>query len=251
MNISKLFTVVLLSVSLTSITARAQEEDEIVSPSLWKGGYEKTRWEFVVGYVNQSWLCTYDTVSQREGFFGDTNDRFLNGIQMGALYAPSFDWGLGLRTGLLLEVYESRSQFVKEWCDKFSEGSFYIPLQGTFRFPITNDMAFSVFAGLGFQCAIQGRYENLVPTYARWRRPRRPKYETIATQEYGNGWPQRVNWQADCGFLYRFNVFAVGFTYSFGLNDHGIQNTFDDGVTYVTATRSRQDKIQASFIITL
>lgn len=260
MAYSRLLAIATISLVLLSGSAKAQNsagfttsyEDNsfaVDGTTFWSGGYEKSNLEIVIGYVNKSWICSYDSGTQREDFFGDPDDKFLHGFQMGVLYTPSFDWGLGLRTGLFLETYQSRSKWITSFCNHFTEGDMYIPLHGSFRIPFSEQSALSFYGGIGFQWAMAGKYMKQVGTgWSWWRRPI-PIVES-ARQEYGNGWPQQVNWQAECGFNLRFGVVGLSFTYSFGITDHGIQNSFDGGQTYVTANRSRQDKMQAAFSIT-
>lgn len=258
MNSSRVLTFVIIFITLLPIPAGAGDYAAVISSgtddkpattssSLWNGGYDKTIFEIVVGYVNKSWICTYPSGTQREDFFGDT-DKFFHGVQIGGLFTPSFDWGLGLRTGLFIEGYTSKNEWIRSWCSYFGELDLYVPLHASFRIPFTDEFGLNLFGGMGFQWAINGKYYKQTSTYRPWGR--RPGYETVATQKYGNGWPQKINWQAECGFNLRYRMIAVGFTYSFGLTDHSIQNTFDDGTTYVTASRSHQDKMQVSVAFT-
>lgn len=244
MKHSKIFALAILFSALISFSAGAQE-NATESLTLRNGGFEKRLWSLHFGYVNKSWICTYDSVTQREDFFGDPDDKYLHGIGFGGLFTPSFDWGLGLRTGLFLEAYNSRSKWITDWCHHFGELDLYIPLQATYRIPFTDECALDLLAGFGFQWAIDGSYYRRVGTAWQgwWRRPT-PVYDSKKA-EYGGGWPQKVNWQAEVGLNFRYKDFGVSFTYSFGLTDHGIQNSFDGGQTYVTALRSRQDKMQA------
>jgi len=264
MNSLRILATAVLSSVLLSTAATAQDYVGISAPgfesaptntnshTIWNGGYEKTNWEVVIGYVNKSWRCTYESGTQREDFFGDPNDKFLHGIQMGALFTPSFDWGLGLRTGLLLEGYVSRSKWITAWCNHFSEGDMYIPLHASYRIPFDEEFGLNLFGGIGFQWAMQGRYVQQVGTAWPggwwWRRP--IPICISKRHEYGNGGPQRVNWQAECGFTLRFKVISASFIYSFGIKEHGIENTFDDGQTYVKSIKSRQDKMQACIAFT-
>jgi len=257
-----LFVTVLSIFAFLSVEAPAQAQysdivkdihaslSDVQSPleayTLYNGGYEKSDLKLVVGYVNKSWRCTYDNgVSQREDFFGDPDDKFLHGWQMGALYTPSFDWGLGARTGLLLEGYISRSKWIRAYCNRFTEIDIYIPLQASYRIPFDEVTSLDIFGGIGFQWATGGKYSRQVGTaWSWWRRPI-PIWES-RKHEYGNGWPQKVNWQTECGIDFRVHMLSFSFTYSFGIVDHGIQNTFDEGHSYITAIKSRQDKMQAS-----
>jgi len=217
--------------------------------SLFNGGYEKSQFEFQMGYVNKSWRCTYATAGTlREDFWGFPNS-YLHGIQVGGLYTPSFDWGLGLRTGLYFEFYNSVSPYVRDYCNNFSEIDLYIPVHASFRIPITNDVSFNVFGGVGFQLAMDGKYFKYTGrTWWTFRRLYREYY--TQRQVYGvDGWPHKVNWQGEVGASLRIKIVTLNFTYSWGLNEHGIMNTFDDGLTYETALKSRQDKMEASIAV--
>jgi len=233
-----------MSLSIYAQNANVSYSHNHSSYNIWNGGYDKSDFEVVIGYVNKSWRCTYSTTSQREDFFGDPDDKYFHGMQMGALYTPSFDWGLGLRTGLFLEVYYSRSKWITDFCDRFSELDLYIPLHASYRIPFTNDIGMNILGGFGFQWAIDGSYDRYIGTGWSWRRPYY-RYES-RRHTYGNGWPEKVNWQAEVGLNFRIKMISVGFIYSFGLNEHGIENTFDGGKTYVKSIKSRQDKMQAS-----
>jgi len=259
MNKMKLFTIAAISFALLPFNSYAQEKAPITvagiaslpstpsSYSLWQEGYDKELWQVVVGYVNKSWICTYDSGTQREDFFGDANDKFLHGIQFGALFTPSFEWGLGLRTGLFFEGYTSRSRWITEFCHHFSEADLYIPVHASYRIPFSDNIGLNILGGIGFQWAMSGSYYKQVGTSWKWGWWRRPIPVYVDKKhQYGFGFPEKVNWQAECGFNLRVKSFGIGFIYSFGIRDHGIQNTFDDGQTYVTAKKSRQDKMQAS-----
>lgn len=265
MKHSLLLAIAAISLSLISIPAKSQDavpmhtfgiEDNPTTKNnfnLWTGEYEKSSLQFVVGYVNKSWRCDYGSIKQREDFFGDPDDKYLHGMQFGVLYTPSFDWGLGLRTGLCFESYISRSRWITVWCNHFSEADLYIPLHASFRIPIDDQCAINIFGGAGFQWAMSGRYYRRIGTAWKWwgRHPGfAPIYESMK-HYYGNGWPQKVNWQAECGLNFRFKCIALSFTYSFGIYDHRIQNTFDEGATFVTANKSYQDKMQATISFVL
>jgi len=251
MFFSKLISIAAVSLAL-SIQAIAQDgarhtgsSTKTYNHSLWNGDYDRSNWEVGVGYVNKSWVCTYASGTQREDFFGDPDDKFIHGIQFGGLYTPSFDWGLGLRTGIYFEVYTSRSKWITQYCHHFSEADLYIPVHASFRIPFSEKYGLNMFGGMGFQWAMDGRYSRQVGTVWKWWRRPVPIYEDMK-HHYGNGGPQKVNWQAECGLSVRLKDFTLAFTYSFGIVDHQIQNTFDEGKTYELASRSRQDKMQAT-----
>lgn len=253
MKYSKFLILAILSIAFISSPAKAQDYEAGTVYTLWNGTYDKTICEIVAGYVNKSWICTYPGQEpQREDFFGDTDDKYLHGFQIGGLFTPSFDWGLGLRTGLFFETYTSRSKWITGWCHHFTEQDLYVPLHASFRIPFDDRFAMNIFGGIGFQWAMVGKYYQQVGTvWEWWKGWRRPIPVFAGTKhQYGNGWPQQVNWQAECGLNLRLSSFVLSFTYSFGITDHGIQTTYDDGQTYVTATRSRQDKMQATIAFT-
>lgn len=219
--------------------------------TLWNGGYEKSDWEIGAGYVNKSWLCTYPSgVTQREDFFGDPTEQYLHGFQFGGLYTPSFSWGLGLRTGLFFEVYISQAQWLRSWCNSFNEVDMYIPLHASYRIPFTSDIALDFFGGMAFQWAMNGYYSRWTGTSWSWC-GRVKRYYDTRSQEYGDGWPDRINWQAEVGAHLRLKVVAISFTYSFGVNNHSIDNSFDGGVTYERAIKAREDKMQVTLSLTM
>jgi len=263
MTRSKLLTFMTLSFILVSIPAKAQVSTASISPNekydrrnlvyhhSGENGNILSMFEFVAGYVNKSWICTYDGIGiQREDFFGDSCDRFLHGGQLGIYFNPNFNSNFGLRTGLFFENYVSRSINIRDFCNHFSELDIYIPLQATYDIHIINDFYLKPYAGVGFQWATDGRYYKYSTSSAYiWRRPYRS--DISRRQEYGNGWPKRVNFQAECGLGFHFREIGFCFNYSFGFVDQKIENTFDGGETYVTARKSRQDKMQASIVVPL
>jgi len=253
MNRYRSFAFAALFLALLSTPSFAQENENNplapTSTTLWNGGFDRSFWQVVVGYANKSWICTYDTGTQREDFFGDAKVKYFHGFQFGGYFTPSFVWGLGARTGLVFEAYQSKNECIRSFCDKFTEGNLYIPLQASFRIPIMEQMSLDFFGGMGFQWALQGRYEvGSGWTVTTGSSSSKSKTQTVGYQEYGNGWPKRVNWQAEYGFIFRYTCIGLSFTYSVGIVDQGISHTFDEGLTYKTAIRSRQDKMQANLI---
>lgn len=216
---------------------------------LREGGYNKTWWEIDFGYINKSWICNYPSLKQREEFFGD-GGKLMHGINFGVLLTPSTDWGLGLRTGVFGEAYISKSSRIKEYCAEFGEMNLYVPLHASFRFPFKKDRALEVFGGAGFQWVIVGSYSKPKGTAWTGRRPD-PQLTNPEKHIYGNGWPERTNWQAELGVRLRYERLGVSFTYGFGLTNHRLQNSFDGGATFETATTSRQDKMQLTISMTL
>lgn len=241
------------SMAQVNVTFNSSNDDYayVMTPTKSTSGFSHN-FDIVFGYINKSWRCTYQSGTQREDFFGDPDKKYIHGFQMGALYTPiSNKTGLGLRTGLVLENYVSKSKWIIDWCDHFSELDLYVPLHAAYCIPFGSDVALNLYGGIGFQWAIVGSYNKQEGYYQKWGRRPQPYYKEIKRQEYGNGWPQRVNWQGELGFNLRIKSFSIGFGYSLGLNEHGIQNTFDDGQTYETAIKSRQDKMNVTFAILL
>jgi len=218
---------------------------------LTHGDYDKLDYQILVGYVNKSYICEYASVgTQRENFWGE-KDRFFHGYQVGCLFTPSFDWGLGLRTGGAVEVYMSYRPWMVDKCAYFYEMDLYIPLQASYRIPFTPDCALTLYGGAAFQWAMGGRYVTKTNTgFSIWRGFY--IYDTGPQQQYGvDGFPKSVNWQAECGLEFRIKHVMLSFTYSWGLNDHEISNSFDGGKTIEVANKSRQDKMQATISFVL
>ncbi len=212
---------------------------------LKKGGYEKVLWDLEFGYVNKSWICNYPSGRQREDLFGDKG-KLLHGMYFGAMLTPSFDWGLGLRTGVLAEAYISKSSRITEYCRDYSEFDLYFPLHLSYRFPFKKDIALTIYGGAGFEWAVAGNYNETKGTA--WVPGRRPVPVLTDPKKhvFGNGWPENINWQAELGLNFRFEHIGFSFTYGFGLVDHHLQNSFDGGNQYEAAATSRQDRMQAT-----
>lgn len=246
-----LLVAILLSLTVMARGEMSQSVGQSSTKSRLIGNYANATFQMFAGYVNKSWVCSYEGEgTQREDFYGDPNDQFLHGWQIGMLYTPAFDWGLGLRTGLAFEWYISRSQWIRDWSTRFSELDLNIPLHAMYRYTKSADFGFEIFAGVAFQLAMAGLYyqyyENAAALAWSGYYTYRPCGPATKTQHYGDGWPQRVNWQADIGATFRYQMVALSFTYSFGLNDHELQTSFNEGRSFVTATKSRQDKMQAT-----
>ena len=212
------------------------------SVNLLSGGYDKNNVSLLVGYVNKQWTSEYEVGGKRsENLFGEKGKR-LHGLQVGVGWTPSFNFGLGMQTGLFYEAYFSTSQYVKnqEW-DRFTEHDLYIPAHLTLRIPFTHNCGLTLFGGAGFQWAIYGRYRDWGHEYYDYD-GNSHYIGPEAAQQYGNGWPKHVNWQAEGGFNLRLNLFTFAFTYSYGLTNHHLENT--ELGEY--AIKSRQDKMAFS-----
>jgi len=204
------------------------------SMGLFNGGYEESPLSFNLGYVNKVWKTKYGNETVSENFFGEEGKR-LHGFGFGVLYQPCFNFGLGLRTGINLEVYISNSSYVKDQkFDDFTELDLYIPLQACYRIPLSYKASLTLFGGLGFNVACHGQYTEHNRVYDlitdQW-------YDDSyhETQPYGkNGWPKRCNWSAEFGGTVRYSDFNFSFTYSRGLTKHEVGDALNT---------SRQDKL--------
>lgn len=165
---------------------------------------------FSVGYINKDWVTEMDGKTYHENFWGEPDKR-LHGIQMGATYQSCLNFGLGLKTGLFMEFCTSYSDFVEEmgW-DSYNEYSLYLPLHVVWNIPITHTSSITPFAGLGFNWAMYGTFED------NWR------YD-YQYQSFGNGYaPKRWNNQLEFGADVFINSVKIGFTYSKGIRDHEV-----------------------------
>lgn len=171
-----------------------------------------------IGYINKDWVTECDGKTYHENFWGEPDKR-LHGMQIGVTYQPCLNFGLGLRTGLFLELCTSESDYVKEkgW-DSYNETSLYLPLHLAWRIPVGPRSSITPFAGLGFNWAMYGsfeddwRYDYYYDDYG---------YGPSEWQHFGEGGaPKRWNNQLEFGVDVNLSGFQIGFTYSKGIRDH-------------------------------
>lgn len=179
----------------------------------------------VAGYINKDWVTETSEGTFHENFWGEPNKR-LHGMQIGVLYQPTMYFGPGLRTGLFFEACFSESDFVHDqgW-DSFNESSLYLPLQVSCRIPLGEHCAISPFVGLGFNWAIAGSFRE----ECRWNYDYEGNYiGPVGYQSYGRGQaPKRWNNQLEYGLDLQFHLFRLGFTYSRGLRDHDLYQSYE------------------------
>jgi len=222
------------------------------------GGYSKVNLAFLVGYVNKSCICKFPDGTKRIGSFF-TDREFLHGAQLGVTYTPSFDWGLGLRTGVFFEFYECNSplidnRFPERKYPHYTETDIYLPLHATYRIPFAWDFGLTFIGGMGYQHAFSGRYMERYAETWRWKGGWSFREREIGRQEFGNGGPQKDNWQAEVGFNLRYKWIGLNFLYSFGVVDHRMKTNLDGcGESYgePSASFSRQDKMQVTISLNL
>ena len=205
--------------------------------TLFNGGHEDAPYGLVIGYVNKTWNTDFGNYVWKENIWGQEGKR-LHGLQIGLQYNPCLKMGLGIKTGLYYEAYFSEAAPVKEsgW-DSFTESNIYIPAHLSYRFPFTRNISASVYGGIGFQWAMaaeysQYRYHDYYDYYG-YGYNYGYGYSPSEYVRYGEGWPKRVNWQAELGINLRLSSFQVGFTYSRGLTNH----------EFYEEAKTRQNKI--------
>lgn len=194
-----------------------------------------------VGYMNKNWITDFSGDSYSENIFGEEKKR-LHGVQIAYRYAKYTSVGLGLQTGLSYEWCMSYSDEVKKkGFDRFNEHSLHVPLHAIFRIPITGNVSFAPYAGLGVNWKVSanmksGDYTGVYDDYdygygSHWRDRWDSDYTSV---HYGkNGWPHAFNAQLEFGANFRIYDWVVGVSYARGLTNHH----------FYTDQKTRQDKL--------
>lgn len=186
---------------------------------LFNGGYYESPIEISLGYVSKDWATKAGEGTHHENFFGERGKR-LHGFGIGVIYQPCFDFGLGLRTGLHMELYMSSSDYVKQHnFDSFTELSFYTPAHVAYRFPLSRYSSLSLYGGLGFNIAASGKYIDKGKVWdsflGEW-----VSDDYTESQRYGGEWPRRFNISGEFGVGLNINNIKLSVTYSKGLTNH-------------------------------
>lgn len=205
------------------------------------GDHKESFWSATVGYTNKNWKTNANGTVMHENFFGEEGKKF-HGFYFGANYQPTFNFGLGFRTGLLAEVYISKSNFVKDKdFDDYTELSLYIPLHAAYRLPIGYKSSISLYGGLGINYAVVGTYTQH-RYYFDYYTDEWIDDPYNVDQRYGSGWPKRFNASWEVGAAVNIKSFKIECTYSRGLTSHHLdphqqydskQNKFSLGIGYV------------------
>lgn len=201
------------------------------------GSFKQSPWSLNVSYINKNWATKMNGTTMHENFFGEPDKR-LHGFSIGGDYQPTLNFGLGIHTGLHVEIYVSTSDYVKEKdFDDFTEVNFYVPLHAAFRIPIARRCALSLYAGLGLNYAINGSYREHRYYYDSFTGDWEDHPYTV-DQRYGNGWPNRINAATEFGGSLNIKSFRVGIIYSRGITNHHLHPHEE--------FNSRQNKLQLS-----
>lgn len=191
-----------------SIAAR----NTIVWP--WQREYDAAPMGVAFGYVQKQMVTKGEGEKLKEnGVWGDGEDKWLHGMQIGVYAQPCFSWGLGMYTGLFYECYLSSND--NEDYENFQEHNVVVPVHALYRLPFGKKCAVSIHGGLGFSYAVYGAYKA-------------DGYEDY-TDFYGeDALPKRFNMALEGGLDFRIGPVQIGFLYSKGLNDHGSYSFLGD-----------------------
>lgn len=214
---SKRLFAIFVTLLLLQLPGKAQE---LIDLDL--GFEEDTRFApyLTFGYLNKDWVTEIDGKTLHENFWGEPDKR-LHGMQIElGVHQRLTDYGFGVQYGLGFEFCFSNTDAVRDrgW-DSFNEFSLYAPLHILYDFRCFRNCSIIPFAGIGFNCAVVGGYEESNNRY--WYDADGNYFGPVEYQQYGHGkHPRRWNNQLEAGCKFRRGQFLIGATYAKGFSDH-------------------------------
>lgn len=186
----------------------------------WQREYNPAPVGLSAAYVSKQLVTEGEGEKYKEnGFWDDGEGESLHGVQLGLHFQPCFSFGLGLYSGLFYELYMSFNDNYDY--NEFMEHNLYIPIHAYYRLPFSENTAFSIHGGLGFNYVVHGEYTDSDDMYEAY------------TDFYGeNAFPKRFNLTAEIGFGIRFGSIQINAQYSKGLNDHESYSSMGDYTTH-------------------
>ncbi len=215
------------------------------------GGRRKAQ---LVDYDNDKWGWDFDFVVKQikvstevetgeeqtistNGVWDDGFGCWLKGFSTGFHFKPAFKFGLGLYTGLSMEIYfSSGSEPVGDY-DKYFEWDLSIPLHVMYQFAFSNKIAVGFHTGPSINYAIYGTYYDIDSLFS-------DDTESYGEDKFfddfwGNApWPKRLSWNWDFGLFARFGPISIHGSLSYGMNDLGCYPDFGEKPKSVMNKRS-------------
>ena len=208
----------------------------------WERLFDDATWGFTAGYVSKQWTSRGGGhIYRGNAAWGayeqcSSENKRLRGVQLGWRYNPTYEFGLGLHTGLFAEIYKSSTDadvYQNGYNSSFSELSLYMPVHVLYRFPLSKHNAFYLHGGLGFDFGLLASYSNS---------------DAWASNDYDayygeNGFPDRFNMSGEIGFGMRFKRIMLDVQYSKGLTNHKDTRFCYFDENNVEKTKTKQNKI--------
>lgn len=113
------------------------------------------------GYIQKQWECDIDGETVKEGVFSE--DKFMNGVQMGFRIQPQFGAGFGINTGLFYEFCWAKSDKMYDeygtYDMLYKEHGLYMPAHLKFTMNFSRWFQLSIYGGAGLNYVVSGRAE--------------------------------------------------------------------------------------------
>lgn len=208
----------------------------------WDREYESAPIGLTVGWVRKRY-----SIEDQDGqelyrgsiMFDDEeggNGSWMNGVRVGASYAPTFYKGLGLHTGLYWECYVKKTDIYDEGdgytsdYSKFQEHNLVLPVHLYWEAPFGRKIALAVHGGVSFEYCLSRKLSGYKFEYSGY------EYELSYNmlkdkQEAFIMYPDRFGMSWDVALQMRLGPIVIGAELSMPLKKH----TFEvDGYKYIT-----------------
>ena len=196
--------------------------------------YELTFGGAYVSFVRKQWMTRTPGSRVPYNLWGNEG-KWLNGLAFGAEYNSHYDWGLGIHTGFVMEMYASSAdEDYSPYYDFYMEMSMYVPVHASFLIPFSEKSALQLRGGIGIDLGL----------YNEWM----PRYENMGLESwyytYGDdGFPNIFNLSYEYGVNLKIRRVMLGVTWSKGLLKNSKMYVYDNGESVDT----RQNKISFHF----
>lgn len=178
----------------------------------WYREYNADAMGFSLSYVQKQLLYTDESDKTTAYNTWGESGKWLQGVQAGVYFQPTFSWGLGLHTGLYYEYYTSTNDELTEVDDfnLYTEHALYLPLHLYFRIPFSEQIALAVHGGLGANCGLARSIAC----------KDEESYNAPIELEYGtNEYTGRYNFASELSLAFRLYSVQLQATYSKGFVD--------------------------------
>ena len=192
----------------------------------WQRDYKNVNNWFELSYVSKQYATSgrlYDngssikTTIKENGVWDDGYDHWLHGFRFGYGYQPAFKFGLGLYTGLYMELYFSnaKNEPIGDY-DEYLELDLSLPLHILYQFPLGKNLCIGFHTGPSFNLAAYGSYSiDGDSSDEKW------------TDFWDESWaPNRFNIDWDFSLFLRWKKLMITGTLSRGMTDNKMHQDF-------------------------